>query len=86
MERTNVTYGQLDKALRLLGFTCRLYQDRVESRIYEHKQRPEAMIVLPALPEPEKVLEYHLVGVRTTLDLNGIADPIAFAAKLKKAG
>jgi hypothetical protein len=32
------------------------------------------------------VLEYHLVGARTTLNLFGIADPKVFDAKLQKAG
>jgi hypothetical protein len=32
------------------------------------------------------VLDYHLVGARTTLDLSGIADPSVFDAKLQKAG
>jgi hypothetical protein len=32
------------------------------------------------------VLDYHLLGMRTSLDLHGIADLAEFAAKLKKAG
>ena len=86
MKRTDVTYGHLDKVLLRLGFKCRIVKRRVESRVYEHEQRPEAMIVLPALPESDEVLDYHLVGVRTTLDLNGIIEPTEFAAKLQKAG
>jgi hypothetical protein len=55
------------------------------ARVYEHKSS-EASIILPAFPEGDEVLDYHLVAVRTTLDLHGIADPTEFAAKLKKAG
>ena len=85
MVRTDVTYGQLDKALRSLGFTCRLVTRRVESRVYEHKLT-DAMFILPAFPETDHVLDYHLLGVRTSLDLYGIADPTEFAAKLTKVG
>jgi hypothetical protein len=85
MNRTEVTYGQLDRVLRSLGFSCRAVIKNVESRVYEHKQSG-ALIVLPALPEDDGVLDYHLVGVRTTLDGFGIVDPTEFAAKLKKAG
>ena len=85
MNRTEVTYGQLDKALRMLGFSCRLVTDEPAARVYEHKQST-ASVILPAFPEADQVLDYHLVAVRTTLDLHGIADPKEFAAKLKKAG
>lgn len=34
MKRTNVTYGQLDKALRLLGFTCRPLDGKPPARLY----------------------------------------------------
>jgi hypothetical protein len=85
MNRTDVTYGQLDKVLRSLGFSCRLVKKEAESRRYEH-QASGALILLPAFPEHDQVLEYHLVTVRVTLDNFGIADPTAFAAKLQKAG
>jgi hypothetical protein len=84
MKRTEVTYGQLDKALRLLGFSCRLVTEDPPARVYEHKPSG-ASIILPAFPEGDEVLDYHLVAARTTLDLHGIADPTQFAAKLKKA-
>src|SRR5437762_1488124 len=70
MKRAEVTYGQLDKVLRLLGFSCRLVTQDPPARVYEHKQS-EASIILPAFPESDGVLDYHLVAVRTTLDLNG---------------
>ena len=56
-----------------------------DAGVYEHPERPEAKIILPAVPVGDGVLDYHLLAVRTTLDLNGIADPTDFAAKLKKA-
>ncbi len=85
MKRTDVTYGQLDQALRSLGFSCRLVNQEPPARVYEHK-RSGALIMLPPFPEGDKVLDYHLVAVRTTLDLFGIADRRAFAAELQKAG
>lgn len=85
MVRTEVTYGQLDKALRALGFTCRLVKLRSDARIYEH-DATGARFIFPAFPEGDGVLDYHLLGVRTSLDLYGIVDPTEFAAKLKKAG
>jgi hypothetical protein len=85
MKRTEVTYGQLDKVLRSLGFTCRVTTLETPARVYEHKQSG-ARIILPPFPESDRVLEYHLIMVRTTLDGFGVADPTAFAAKLQKAG
>jgi hypothetical protein len=73
----------LDQVLRSLGFSCRVDQREPPTRVYEHKQSG-ALIFLPTFPEDDRVLEYHLVGVRTTLDGFGIADPTAFAAKLQK--
>jgi hypothetical protein len=85
MRRTAVTYGQLDKALRSLGFTCRPGNNDPPGRIYEHK-KAGAIIMLPALPETDKVFEHHLVAARLELDNFGIADPTTFDAKLQKAG
>ena len=85
MNRTDVTYGQLDRVLRSLGFSYRLLAKDPPSRVYEHKEAG-ALIILPAFPESDKVLNYHLAAVRTTLDLNGIAEPTVFAAELQKAG
>jgi hypothetical protein len=83
--RSDVTYGQLDKVLRSLGFSCRLVEGKPPARHYEHKQTG-AFITLPPFPEGDRVLEHHLVTVRVTLDGFGIADPTVFAAKLQKAG
>lgn len=85
MVRTEVTYGQLDKALRSLGFTCRAVKLRGNARIYEH-EATGARFIFPDFPDTDGVLDYHLLGVRTSLDLFGIADPTEFAAKLKRAG
>jgi hypothetical protein len=85
MKRTDVTYGQLDKVLRSLGFSCRLLKEDPPARVYEHKESG-AMIVMPPFPETDFVLDYHLVGARTTLDLFGIADPKIFDTPLQKAG
>lgn len=85
MTTTEVTYGQLDKTLRKLGFKCELLKKDFEFRRYEH-EKSGALIVLPAFPEKDHVFEHHLVTVRGTLDNFGIADPTTFAAKLQKAG
>ncbi|MCI0459871.1 MAG: hypothetical protein L0Z62_23215 [Gemmataceae bacterium] len=86
MKRTEVTYGQVDQVLRSLGFSCRLDTTlQRPARVYEHKEAG-ARILLPPFPESDKMLEYHLVGVRFTLDQFGIAEPTAFDAKLQKAG
>jgi hypothetical protein len=84
MRRTEVTYGQLDRVLRSLGFSCRLVTDEPATRVYDHKETG-ASVMIPPFPENEFVLEYHLSGVRTTLDLFGVATPRVFEAKLQKA-
>jgi hypothetical protein len=83
--RTDVTYGQLDRALRSLDFSCRTVTLNVPARVYEHKESG-ALFTLPPFPESDLVLDYHLVAARTILDANGIVDPMAFAAELQKAG
>jgi hypothetical protein len=85
MKGTEVTYGQLDKVLRSLGFSCRPAEHDPPGRIYEHK-KSGAVIMLPAFAESDKVFEHHLVAVRLELDNFGLADPTVFAAKLQKAG
>jgi hypothetical protein len=83
MKRTNVTYGQLNSVLRSLGFTWRVVKNRVETRLYEHKDSG-ASFMLPPFPDTDKVLEHHLVGARTTLDRFGVAEPEVFDAKLRQ--
>jgi hypothetical protein len=85
MKRTDVTYGQLDRVLRSLGFSCRLLKEDPPARVYEHKESG-AVVMIPPFPETDFVLDYHLVGARKTLDLFGVADPKVFDAKLQKAG
>ncbi len=85
MTRTDVTYGQLDRVLHSLGFSCRLVKREPPARVYEHKETG-ARVVMPPFPETDFVLDYHLIAARTTLDLFGIADPKVFDAKLQKAG
>jgi hypothetical protein len=85
MNRTDVTYGQLDKALRSLGFASRLVNGDPPTRLYEHKETG-ASIMMPPFPEQDLVLEYHLVTARVMVDEDGIAEPKVFDAKLRKAG
>jgi hypothetical protein len=84
MRRTDVTYGQLDKVLRALGFSCRPGTNEPPGRVYEH-QKAGALIMLPTFPESDKVYEHHLAAARSELDAFGIADPTTFDAKLHKA-
>ncbi len=85
MRRAEVNYGQLDRALRSLGFTCEVVMKDGEARRYRHA-RSGALILLPAYPEEDKVLDYHLVMVRMTLENFGVADATTFDSKLQKAG
>jgi hypothetical protein len=86
MKRTNVTYGQLDKVLRSLGFSCRLVtHDPPPARVYEHRESG-ASVMMPPYPMTDLVLEHHLVTARVMLDQYGIAEPTIFEAKLQKAG
>jgi hypothetical protein len=85
MKRTDVTYGQLDKVLRSLGFSCRLIKGDPPARRYEHKETGAA-ITVPPYPKRDRVMLHHLVTARVMVDEFGIADPAAFEAKLRKAG
>jgi hypothetical protein len=85
MNKTDVTYGQLDKVLHSLGFTCRLVNGDPPVRLYDHKESG-ASIMIPPFPDDNQVLDYHLVTARVMLDEYGIAEPTVFAAKLQKAG
>jgi hypothetical protein len=84
MSRTEFTYGQLDRALKSLGFSCRISSTGQHSRLYEHKASG-AWAVIPPFPESDHVLDYHLIGVRKTLDEFGIAEPKIFDRELQKA-
>ena len=85
MVRTEVTYRQLDKVLRSLGFSCRGVKLHGEAHVYEHEETG-ARFIFPANAMSDGVLDYHLLAVRTSLDLYGLLDATAFDAKLKKAG
>lgn len=85
MNRTKFTYGQLDRVLRGLGFSCRMHPEKPPTRVYEHKETG-ALILLPAFPEKDRVLDYHLAEVRIMLDGFGVADSSVLEAKLQKAG
>ena len=47
MKRTDVTYGQLDKVLRSLGFSHRPAKNDPPGHVYAHHESG-AVIVLPA--------------------------------------
>lgn len=85
MTHTAITYGQLDRALRSLGFTRRLVAKDPPAVRYEHSASG-ALISVPPFADDETAMEHHLVAARTALDLFGIADPFAFATELQKAG
>jgi hypothetical protein len=85
MKRTDVTYGQLDRVLRSLGFTCRPGNNDPPGRVYEHRNAG-AVIMLPAFHDSDKVYEHHMAAARAELDDFGIADPTTFDNKLQKAG
>lgn len=82
---TEITYGQLDRALKALGFTRRYVAKDPPAVRYEHP-RSGALISMPPFEDDEKVIDYHLSGARATLEVFGIADPFAFATELHKAG
>jgi hypothetical protein len=81
---TDVTYGQLDKVLRVLGFSCRTKALQTEALVYEH-QESGAVVILPAVSELKKALPHHLAAVQGTLTEYGIADPLELAGELQKA-
>ena len=66
MKRSEVTYGQLDRVLRLLGVSCRRVTEEPPAHVYAHKPSA-ASIILPAFPEGDQVPDYHYAAVRTTL-------------------
>jgi hypothetical protein len=47
MNRTEITYGQLDKVLRSLGFSCRLVNKEPPARVYEHRATGASLIIPP---------------------------------------
>ena len=73
-------------ALRGPGLCC-----ATASRLSRPSENQQPCPILAEHPhetvyaENEKVFEHHLLTVRTDLDNFGIADPSAFADKLRKA-
>jgi hypothetical protein len=63
MVRTEVTYGQLDKVLRSLGFSSRDVKLRGEARVYEHEETG-ARFIFPAFAMSDGVLDYHLLALK----------------------
>ena len=83
MTRTDVTYGQLDKTLRSLGFSCQPSKGELPTRVYEHETG--ASFLIPPFPETDFVLDYHLLAARTMVDLFGVTDPKLFDAQVRTA-
>jgi hypothetical protein len=85
MKKMAVTYGQLDKVLRSLGFTSRVVKGNPPALRYDHKETG-ASFTFPPLPANQRVWEHHFVTAKVMVDQNGIADPEVFEAKLQKVG
>ena len=85
IQRSNITYGQLDKVLRSFGFSRRVFESHGKGIRYEHKESG-ALITLPLFPEEDHVLQHHMIVVRGTLDNFGLAEPSVFEAKVQRAG
>lgn len=82
MTKAKMTYGQLDKFLRSLGFSVRINDGN--ARVYEHAESG-ARQTLPRFPDREKVQPHHLVAVHMTLKYFGIPEPDSFAAVVPRA-
>jgi hypothetical protein len=81
---TQVTYGQLDKVLRALGFTARVLTSKPKARVYKHEETG-ALISLGYYADSRPVRPHHLAAVQGTLKVFGIAEPVELAAELQKA-
>jgi hypothetical protein len=79
---SEVTYGQLDSALRGLGFSARIDEAKPRARVYEHESG--AILMLPAFPDDQEVYPHHLSAAEITLDTYGIASRWDFVAELQK--
>jgi hypothetical protein len=85
MKRTDVTYGQLDRVLKSLGFSYRLLTDDPPAKLYEHTASG-AFVTFPPFPDDDYVWDHHLAFAKLTLDNFGIASPKLFDKELQKAG
>jgi len=83
-KRMEFTYGQLDKVLRSLGFTCTEGMERVPVKKYELKEA-HSEISVPIYPDSEYMMYHHFAAARFNLDWNGVVEPEKFIELLKKA-
>ena len=77
-----ITYRQLHEILRSLGFE--IYESKPGHCLYDHPATG-ALLVYPTMPDDKTVYPHHLLGVRATLDANGIATEWEFASRMLKA-
>jgi hypothetical protein len=84
MKRLEVTYGQLDRVLRFLGFTRRFIAKEPPAVLYEHNETG-ALISFPPFNEDETVSRLRLSTARAVLEMFDLLDPLAFGAELQKA-
>jgi hypothetical protein len=73
-----VTLGQLEEALKSLGFKAAKTEQFTAFRDIER----DALIILPVMEPDEVVDEPHLVAVRNTVVGKGVALPEQFRARL----
>jgi hypothetical protein len=79
---SDLTYGQLDAALRSLGFATRV----VEPNNWEYRHTETgAVIFLPIFPADKRVLSRHHTAVGIVLEGYGIADAADLAGKIHEA-
>ncbi len=64
-----VTYGDLDTALRQMGY---IREDRVKERIYRTERNPDAFVSLPQWPFDQEIWEAHLLAARQIPDAFGV--------------
>jgi hypothetical protein len=79
-EVARITYGRLDKALADLGFVRRNTEAFTVYREADH----DALIVLPKMQPDSRVGDPHLVTVRNTVTLKGVASADRFQTLLVK--
>ena len=60
MKRSEVTYGQLDRAMRSLGLSGRLFPGKPPALQYEHKDFGP-VFTIPSFPETDFVMAHHLL-------------------------
>jgi predicted RNA binding protein YcfA (HicA-like mRNA interferase family) len=83
MSDKSPTYGQLDQALRALGYE--LKEIPGSHRLYSHR-RPEAMIALPIMPYDKAMQPIHILTVRSILAESGLLQRDEFASFVGHGG